>query len=163
MAYHRIPKHAFNSDLELPPPTLQGTTNITEANQLFTRAMQYKDRGWGTDYIDNQRRAEILLQTLLTRYPQSTKIADAAYKLGEVYESKAYRQYRRAAWYFERAFQWNPSMQWDARMRAARLYDRKLMERAKAADIYRQILTHETDLRQKQEAKKRLTALSGGR
>ena len=59
LQYHRIPKHAFRLDLDVPPPTLSGQTNIPEANKLFTAAMSYKDKGWGTDYIDNQRRAEI--------------------------------------------------------------------------------------------------------
>ena len=74
----------------------------------------------GTEYIDNQRRAELLFQQLLTNYPQSDKIDDAAYQLGDIYESKAYKQYRRAAWYFERCVQWNTNTQFDARLRAGR-------------------------------------------
>ena len=77
----------------MPPPTLQANYNIPEANELYRRAMAYKDKGWGNDYIDNQRRAELLLQQLLTNYPQSDKIGDAAYQLGDIYESKAYKQY----------------------------------------------------------------------
>src|SRR5262249_15398073 len=46
--YHRIPKNAFRLDLDVPPPNLRATVNVTEANQLFTAAMSYKDRGWGT-------------------------------------------------------------------------------------------------------------------
>jgi len=54
-------------------------------------------QGLGNDYLDNQRRAELLFQQLLSTYPQSDKIGDAAYQLGDIYESRAYRQYRRAA------------------------------------------------------------------
>jgi len=36
--------------------------------------MTYKDKGWGNDYLDNQRRAELLFQQLLSTYPQSDKI-----------------------------------------------------------------------------------------
>src|SRR2546423_15637725 len=111
--------------------------NISEANELYRRAMTFKDKGWGVDYIDNQRRAELLLQQLLTSYPQSDKIADTAYQLGDIYESKAYHQYRRAAQYFERCFQWNQTTQHDARLRAARLYDTQLMERHRAIDLSR--------------------------
>jgi len=158
--YHRIPKQAFRLELDVPPPTLQANTNITEANKLFTRAMGFKDRGWGVDYIDNQRRAELLFQQLLTQYPQSDKISDTAYELGDLYESKAYRQYRRAGQYFERCYQWNPTTHFDARLRAARIYDRQLLERAKAIEIYREITTHETDPRRIEEATKRLAELS---
>jgi hypothetical protein len=161
--YHRIPKQAFRLELDVPPPTLQASTNIPDANKLYTRAMGYKDRGWGTDYTDNQRRAELLFQQLLTQYPQSDKISDAAYQLGDLYESKGYRQYRRAAQYFERCYQWNPTTHFDARLRAARIYDKQLLERGRAIEIYREVTTHETDPRRLEEAQKRLTDLSAMR
>ena len=161
--FHRIPKQAYRLELDVPPPTLQAAYNIPEANELYRRAMAYKDKGWGTDYIDNQRRAEILLQQILDNYPQSDKIGDTAYQLGDLYESKAYKQYRRAAQYFERCFQWNPNTQLDARLRAARLYDRQLAERGRAMELYREITTHETDPRRLQEAQKRLTDLAGAK
>jgi TolA-binding protein len=125
--------------------------------------MTYKDKGWGNDYIDNQRRAEILFQQLLTNYPQCDKIDDAAYQLGEIYESRAYKQYRRAAHYYERCFQWNPNTQFDARLRAARIYDRILGERSEALRLYREVATHEIDPKRVQEAQKRLSELSAGR
>jgi len=162
--YHRIPKYAYRLELDVPPPNLSGNVNVTEANKLFTRAMQYKDKGgWGTDYIDNQRRAEILFQELLTKYPQSDKISDTAFMLGDIYESKAYKHYRRAAQYYERCYQWNPRTQMEARLRAARIYDKQLNERARAIELYREITTHETDTRRIEEATRRLTDLSGGR
>lgn len=159
--FHRISKQAYRLELDVPPPTLQAAYNIPEANELYRKAMTYKDKGWGVDYIDNQRRAELLFQQLLTNYPQSDKIGDTAYQLGDIYESKSYHQYRRAAQYFERCFQWNPNTLWDARLRAARLYDRQLAERARAMELYREITTHETDPKRLQEAQKRLTELSG--
>jgi hypothetical protein len=161
--YHRVPKQAYRLEIDAPPPTLQASYNIPEANDLYRRAMTYKDRGWGTDYVDNQRRAELLLQQLLTSYPQSDKIGDSAYMLGDIYESKSYKQYRRAALYFERSFQWNPNTHLDARLRAARLYDRVLQERSRAIELYRDVTTHETDEKRRQEALKRLAELTGGR
>jgi hypothetical protein len=157
--FHRIPKHAFRLELDLPPPTLQGNYNIPEANELYRRAMTFKDKGWGCDYNDNQIRAELLFQQLLTNYPQSDKISDAAYQLGDIYEGKVYRHYDRAAGYFERCFQWNPKTQFDARLRAARLYDRYLNERNRAIEIYKEITNRETDAKRVEEAQKRLTEL----
>jgi tetratricopeptide (TPR) repeat protein len=163
--YHRVLKYPYRMELIVPPPTLHASTNIPDANRLFTRAMAYKDKsGWnGNEYTDNQRRAELLFQQLLTLYPQSNKIGDAAYMLGDLYESKAYKFYRLAAVYFERCFQWNPTTQLDARMRAAKIYDRQLLERGKAIEIYREITTHETDKQRIDAAQKRLTELSGSR
>jgi TolA-binding protein len=158
--FHRIAKQAYRLELDVPPPTLQASYNLPEANELYRKAMAFKDKGWGTDFIDNQRRAELLFQQLLTNYPQSDKIGDAAYQLGDIYECKAYKQYRRAAHYFERCFQWNPNTHWDARLRAARLYDKQLAERVRAMELYRDVTTHETDEKRRQEAQKRLSELS---
>jgi tetratricopeptide (TPR) repeat protein len=163
LQYHRIAKQAYRLDLDVPPPTLQAQYNIKEATELFKRAMTYKDKGWNTDYIDNQRRAELLFQQLLQNYPQSSLIDDTAYELGDIYESKAYKQYKRAALYFERCFQWNPGTEKDARLRAARLYDKQLNESQKASQIYSEVLTTEHDPKRTEEAKKRLTEMGGGK
>jgi TolA-binding protein len=159
--YHRIPKQAFNLELDVPPPTLQASQNVYEANELYRRAMTYKDKGWGDNHTDNQRRAEILLQQLLTTYPQSNKIGDAAYQLGDLYEGRSYKQYQRSVQYFERSVQWNPNTTTDARLRAARIYDRYLGERGKAMDLYKQVVAHDADSKRVQEAQKRLAELAG--
>ena len=77
--------------------------------------------------------------------------------------SRSGRTCGRAAQYFERCFQWNPNTQFDARLRAARIYDRQLMERGRAVELYREVSSHETDPKQLQEARKRLVEMSGGR
>ncbi len=159
--YHRVPKQAFRLDMDVPAPTLKAEKSYPEANELYRRAMAYKDKGWGNDLIDNQRRAELLFQQLLNTYPDSDKIDDAAYQLGDIYEGKTYRQYRRAAAYYERCFQWNPNTQFDARLRAARLYDKTILDRGRARELYQEVINHETDPRWLDEAKKRLTDLSG--
>lgn len=160
LQYHRIGKFAYRLELDVPPPNLQPLYNIPEANELLRRAILYKDKGWGTDYTDNQRRTELLLQQLLSKHPQSNKIDEAAYLLGDLYESKAYRQNARAAVYYERTYQWNPKTHHDARLRAARLYE-KLGERGKATDIYQDITTQEHDQKRIDEAQKKLTELKG--
>jgi hypothetical protein len=159
LQFHRIGKQAFDLSLDVPPPTLRGDYNVPEANDLYRRAMTFKGKGWSTDYVDNQRRAELLFQRLLTEHPQSDKISDTAYQLGDLYEGSAYKQYARAAAYFERCFQWNPKTQHDARLRAARLYDRTLNDRNRAIQLYKDITTHETDPKRIDEATRRLTEL----
>ena len=159
--FHRIPKNAFIIDLHVPPPNLNGNTNVPEANKLFTWAMQYKDKGFGLDYTDNQRRSELLFQEILSKYPQSDKISDVAFMLGDIYESKAYRMYYLAVEYYHRCYQWNPKTSHEARLRAARLYDKQLNNRAKALEVYREVKTHEVDPRRHQEADRRIAELSG--
>ena len=161
--FHRMVKQSFNLDLEVPPPTLKAAFNIPEANELYRRAMSYKDHSYGDEYTLNQRRAEILLQQLLTNYPQSDKIGETAFQLGDIYESKANHQYERAAIYFERSFQWNSGMSHEARLRAARIYDKQLHERGKAQELYKDVTTHDTDQKRIQEAQKRLQELTSGK
>jgi tetratricopeptide (TPR) repeat protein len=161
--FHMMNKQAYRLELDVPPPTLQAAVNIPEANKLFVDAMSYKDKGFGSDYVANQRRAELLLQKLLTNHPQSDKISDAAFQLGDIYESKAFHHYGRAAAYYERCFQWNPKTQYDARLRAAHLYDKQLNERSRAIELYKEITTHETDAKRIAEAQKRLAELREGK
>lgn len=158
--YHRINKYPFRLELVVPPPTLQGNYNIPEANELYRQAMKFKDHGYGQESIDNKHRAELLFQQLLTNYPQSNRISDAAYQLGDIYESKPFRQSDHAAIYFERCFQWNPKTHFDARLRAARLYERDRNERNHALEIYREITTHEVDPKRVEEAQRKVTELS---
>ncbi len=160
LQFHRVTKQAYVLDLDVPPPTLQGVYNIPEANDLYRRAMTFKDKGLtSNDYTDNQRRAELLLQQLLSNYPTSDKISDTAYQLGDLYESKAYRMYARSALYFERCVDWNAKTQLDARLRAGRLYEKQLNDRAKAIQLYKDVTIHEIDNKRVEEAQKRLTDL----
>ncbi|MCX7665796.1 MAG: hypothetical protein N2112_09630 [Gemmataceae bacterium] len=163
-AYHRMMKYSYRLDVQdVPPPTLPPKQNIPEANNLFRRAMEYKGRG-GDIPLDDQRRAEILLHQILTKYPESDKIAEVAYHLGDIYENyKPQPQYHRAAAYFERSFQWNKSSSTDARIRAARLYDYQIQSRDKAKELYKAVMNHDTEPKRVQEAEKRLRELSLGR
>jgi TolA-binding protein len=161
-SYHRTMKYSYRLDVkDVPPPTLQPKQNVTEANNLFRRAVEYKNKGTGDEFVDNQRRAEILLQAILERHPESDKIAEAAYHLGDVYEHyKPRPQYDRAAAYYERSFQWNKASATDARLRAARIYDRHLKTLDKAKELYKAVMNHDTDPARVQEAEKRLNELS---
>ncbi|MGF1582013.1 MAG: tol-pal system YbgF family protein [Gemmataceae bacterium] len=159
IGFHRVTKRAFRLELDVPPPTLRGKVNVLKANRLYILAMGYKGKGWGSDYTDNQRRAELLLRQLITQYPQSNRISDAAYQLGDLYEKKPYQHYKRAALYFERCYQWNPMTQFDARLRAARIYDKNLLNRDRAIDIYKEAARKEADQARVEEALGRIKEL----
>lgn len=162
MSYHRISKRAYRLDLDVPPPTLKPEYNVPEANEIYRKAMAYKKTSLVGTSDDNLRRAEILFQQLLSDYPQSDKIDDAAYQLGTIYESRTFKQYRRAASYYERCFQWNPNTDTDARFKAAELYDKNLQDRGRAIQLYRDVTNHDADQARVEKAKKRLTQLSAG-
>jgi tetratricopeptide (TPR) repeat protein len=163
-AHHLAWKPSYRLDiLDVPPANLEAKVNVKEANELVKMAMDYKDKGYGTDYTLNQRRAELLFQEVLQKYPNSDKIADVAYELGDLYEGKAFRQFDRAAAYFERAYQWRKGGRTDALIRAARLYDKPLNERGKAVELYRLVIDTDTDPTRIKEATRRRDELTGGR
>ena len=143
MAYHLMWKPSYNLDVkDVPPPTLEARVNVREANELYKASMEYKGKGLGDEYVLNMRRAELLLREILDKYPNSDKIGDVAYQLGDIYEGRAYKQYDRAAKYFERSWQWTKGARTDAKLRAAVLYDRQLNERTKAIELYRAVVEH---------------------
>lgn len=163
-SYHLMNKPSYRLDIsDVPPPTLEAKVNVKEANDLYKLAMQYKGKGSGTEYTLNQRRAEILFQEILQKYPNCDKIADVAYELGDLYEGRAFKQYARAAAYFERAVQWRKGSRTDARSRAAVLYDRQLNERSKAIEMYRDVIANDTDQSRVTSAQKRLAELTSTR
>ena len=162
LGFHRNPQNAFILDLDVPPPNLNGHTNVPEANKLFTWAMQnFKDKGVGTAYIDNQRRAELVFQEILSKYTNSDKISEVAFMLGDIYESKPYRMYYRAVEYYHRCYQWNKQTSHDARLRAARIYDKHLNNRTKAIEMYKDVKTYDVDPARHAEADRRIAALTG--
>jgi hypothetical protein len=162
MGFHLLFKPSYNLDVkDVPPPGLEAKVNVREANELFKQAMEFKGKGFGNEYVLNMRRAEVLLRRILEDYPNSDKIADVAYQLGEVYESRAYKQYDRAARYYERSFQWVRGARTDARLRSAVLYDKQLNERSKAIELYREVVSHDTDGERIKVAEKRLAELTG--
>jgi TolA-binding protein len=160
LQFHRLPQPAYIIDLDVAGPGLHPDQNVPAANDLYRKAANYRTKGFGSEYSDNQIRAELLFQQLLTQYPASNKCSDSAYQLADIYETRKPPQYRRAATYFERCAQWNPNTQFDARLRAARLYDRQLNERAAAIELYKGVIAHDTDERRRQEAQRRLGELN---
>jgi hypothetical protein len=159
--FHRLPKPAYLLDLDVAGPDLHPDQNVPAANDLYRKAMSYKGKGFGSEHTDNLIRTELLLQQLLSQYPSSNRCSDAAYQLGDIYETRRPPQYARAAVYFERSVQWNPATTLDARLRAAKLYDRQLRDRTKAVEWYKSVLNHENDDRRRQEAQRRISELGG--
>ena len=164
-SFHRMMKYSYRLDVrDVPPPTLVPKQNIPEANNLFRYAVEFKNKGAGDQFIDNQRRAEILLQAILEKYPESDKIAEVAYHLGDVYEHyRPQPQYERAAAYYERSFQWNKASATDARLRAAMIYDEHLKMYDKAKEHYKSVMNHDTNPSRVEKAERRLKELSSRR
>jgi tetratricopeptide (TPR) repeat protein len=162
--YHLSWKPSYSLELQDPlPEAPPASKNDPEANELFRLAMSYKTKRDSAEYVLNQRRAEILLQDILRKYPETDKIADVAYELADLYEGKAYKQFERAARYYEHAAKWRKGTASDALIRAARLHDRVLNDRKKAIELYRKEIQNDADTARVKEAEKRLAELTSTR
>ncbi|MFP4054689.1 MAG: hypothetical protein ACLFV7_12580 [Phycisphaerae bacterium] len=140
--YDPIRTYMYFLDAEVPGPELRPTEVVSEADEIFQRALKLHKQGKGvlhtfltTDY-DKQREALLLFRELVRRYPTSTKIALAAYYIGDIYK-EYFNEHVRAVQWYRRAWQWDPDVPEPARFQAATVYDYHLADPEMAVKLYR--------------------------
>lgn len=147
---------------ELLPVRLQATESILEADELYKQAMDLYRQSGGLIIVTDAgklRHALALFNEIITEYPTSDKIDDAAYRAGRIYEH--FRDYQLAAVYYQRAFQWNEQTRYPARFRAAYVLDYRLKMRSEALTLYRLAVEKESMYQNNTEfAKIRINALT---
>jgi len=152
-ALNRIPQYQYIIEAQVMPATLKATESIAAADQLYQEAEKLnKDAGVIPIAITKDeemlRAALRKYGELITRYPTSDKIDDAAYKMARIHEG--FGRYTIALAFYERAYQWDPATPYPARFRAADILDRRLHRRAEALQVYQEAIVKEaryTDLR----------------
>jgi tetratricopeptide (TPR) repeat protein len=124
---------------------LAATDSIEEADKLFEEA---NGLYWEANRLmviadeDKLRMALRGFNKLITNYPTSDKIDDAAYRAGQVYEH--FGDYQIAAVYYQRAFQWDDGTPYPARFKAAYVLDKHLHMRKEALALYRLAVERES-------------------
>lgn len=161
--FRLIVKNPYVLEMDLPDPGLSPDTSIPQANRIFRDALDWLNKRSLTEREENYKRAELLFRRLLRDYPRSDKLDETCYYLGEIYSSKYFQQYRRAAAYYERVFHYQPNTNLDARLRAALLYENYNSDRRRAIELYQEVLRREVDPVQTREAKRHLDSLLGTR
>ncbi|MGA2070027.1 MAG: tetratricopeptide repeat protein [Sedimentisphaerales bacterium] len=100
---------------------------------------------------------------IISKYPTSDKIDDAAFRMGGIYEYL--KDYTNAVKNYQRTYQWNPDTTTVARFKAAYLLDTQLGRRAEALQIYQEALSKITKSNEHilwvQYAEQRVKELSG--
>lgn len=140
--FHDEETFRYLQTAEMPPKDIEPARNIPAANRLYDEAETLylegiKSPPW-FDYSD-QRRALQLFLDVVRKYPRSTRVALAAYGIGDIYRRYFDEPYLAALW-LERAWTWDPYIPKPARFQAATLYDFELGDREKALDLYQQSL-----------------------
>lgn len=144
----RVKTYRYIMDAEVPRSDLKPTTSISEADKLYDEGIKllYKG-GHGVPDFYNQDTTRLALKKfkeLIDNYPDSTRIADAAFYIGEIYKEYEKEQDNTLAieWY-KRAIQWDPNVKHPCRFRIATTYDYRLHERELALYWYQKTIDEE--------------------
>lgn len=132
-------------DAEVPPPDLRPTRLVIEAEKIYTEARRLHRQGSFLPGLPDKRtlrKSLALYQKLVQEHPRSTRIAQAAFYIAEIYKEFFGEHIRAVAWY-ERAWTWEPRVLLPARFQAAVEYDFFLHNKTKAVELYRAAIDYE--------------------
>jgi len=161
-ALSRVPKTQYLSVTEIAGPELRALRSIPAADQLFTEGVHYKNYpAFPPGKKDYLKIALEKFQTIVEKYPESDKIADAAFRMGEIYGGWYFEDWARAVQAYERCWQWDPKTQNPALFNAAKIYDEKLKNRAKAVELYNRVIAESTNEDLVKQSRERIKALTG--
>jgi len=116
-------------------PNIRPVKSIPEAEKLYTEARRHDTAPPSAHTDEDKRKALNAYLSVITRYPESTRVAECAYYIGVIYETRL-RDYHRAVVYYEKAFQWDPVTAHPTRIKAARLCYYFLKDRKRAKTFY---------------------------
>ena len=150
---NRIPQYQYIIEAQVMPASLKATQQIPAADQLYQEAEKlYRDAGAiPVTLLKDEQLLQAALRKygeLISRFPTSDKIDDAAYKMGQIHEGLGDTTIALA--FYQRAYQWDPATPYPARFKAAAILDKKLHRRDEALQVYQEAIAKEaryTDLR----------------
>ena len=134
-----MPKHTYLVVAEIAGSDLKASRAIVEADALYEEGMALFEDGRGTlNLLTNKKKlylARDKFNELITHYPDSDKIDDAAFQIAQI-NNHFLKDYRTAMIYYQRVWQWDPQTPWPARYEVARIYDRYFHDRIQAIEYY---------------------------
>lgn len=145
----KVKPFKYIMDAEIPASSLRPQQAIAEADNLYRKGLDLMERGGhGVPALyreDLMREAVSTFTDLITKYPTSDKIDDAAYCCGEIHKEYFKDQEPLAVKWYERAYTWDPNTPHPVRFQAAVVYDFRLHDRAKALELYHAVIRDEAD------------------
>lgn len=152
---------------EVPAEDLRPSRSIAEADRMYDEGVMLMRRGghnlpvvYRKDYMQE---AMQVFTEMITRYPDSDKIDDAAFQCGEILKEYYENQDRLALQWYRRAREWDPQTPHPVLFQSAVVYDFRLHDRAKALEFYQQVLQEEnTNKSNSAFASRRIHELSEG-
>jgi hypothetical protein len=166
-ALDRVPKIQYLTVAEMAGPNLRPIRRIEAADQLYEEGTQYKNYPAMPFPMSNPGKDTYLkkalekFQTIIEKYPESDKIDDAAFRMGEIYGGWYFNDFARAVECYQRCWEWNPKTDLPAIFNAAKLYEEKLNNRTKAVELYNRVLAESANEELQKQAVDRIKALTG--
>jgi tetratricopeptide (TPR) repeat protein len=143
-----------------------GVVAASDANALYAEGLRLEEQAGPLPVIKDEnllKKALDKYNQLISKYPTSDKIDDAAFRMARIYEYL--RDYDNAVKNYQRTYQWNPQTPTVARFKAAYLLDTQLGRRAEALPIYQDALSRITKSNEHAQwvfyAKQRVKELTG--
>jgi hypothetical protein len=166
-AFDKVPKIQYLTVAEIAGPNLRPIRRIEAADQLYEEGMQNKNYPAMPFPMSNPGKDAYLkkalekFQTIIEKYPESDKIDDAAFRMGEIYGGWYFNDPTRAVECYERCWTWNPKTESAALFNAAKIYEEKLNNRTKAVELYNRVLVENANEELQKQAVDRIKALTG--
>lgn len=161
-ALDKVPKIQYLSIAEVAGPNLRPVRRIEAADQLYEEGLHYKEYpSFPPAKKDYLKIALEKFQTIIEKYPESDKIDDAAFRLGEICGGWYFNDFARAVESYQRCWQWNPQTEHPALFNAAKIYDEKLKNRVKAVELYNRVVAESPNEDLRKQAADRIKALTG--
>lgn len=145
-SYDQMRKYKYVTAAHIGGPELRALDLIVEADDLYAEAENLYKKATALVVIVDDGKMRLALNKcneIITSYPTSDKIDDAAYMAGRIHEH--FKDYIIAAIYFKRTFQWNVATRYPARSKAAYIMDKRLNKKEEALELYKLAYKYEKE------------------
>jgi tetratricopeptide (TPR) repeat protein len=142
------PRYSYLVVAEVAGPDLRASRMIIEADMLYDEGMSLMKSGRGTIgkfMVDKKKMYSAIekFNELITLYPDSDKIDDAAFQVGYIYNHYL-NEKTTALMYYQRVWQWDPQTLLPARFAVAKIYDEYFHNLTKAVEYYEKAINLES-------------------
>jgi len=142
------PRRAYLVVAEVSGSALRATDSIQDADLLYQEGVKLMKKGVGRfgSLTANERQLYHAIEKfngLITSYPSSDKIDDAAFQIGQIYHHYM-KDYTTALLYYQRVWQWDEQTTLPVRYWVGRIYDDHIHDRVKAIEFYEKAIQLES-------------------
>ena len=165
-ALNAMPQYNYVLEAAVAGADLKPNKSVSDADSLYNEAVRLEEQAGQFVVLKDENLLRLALDKynqLISKYPSSDKIDDAAFRAAGIYEH--FKDYSIAVQYYQRTYQWDPQTAYPARYKAAFILDTQLHRRAEALQMYEEALRRITKSSEhpqwQQYAEQRVKELSG--